>query len=725
MHTSTTDRVVLPDALFPLPDKYPSFTIVDDADKIVNMVTRLDKSRVIAVDTETTGNHPVDDVPVCIGLYGDSDPDHAYVIPLGFKNLDAGEKNAPRSSVVEALRYLLGDSDRTICAHNIKFDANMLANIGVEVRGTWWDSLYGCFLLKSRDLELIGLKEQAKKRLGMWISDYATTVDKPSTVIKRLAEEPLLLVSAYCAMDVVCHYHLALHVRSLLKKEARYGTTKSLWTLAEVGSRLIKTCYRMERRGFCIDLPLLRVKTKKAEEDLLACEKRVYVLAAKHGPEWGDPKRFNLNSSDQLNRLFTLMGIDKHLPCTDVWRCDHYTVEQVQLKTKVKDVRKRCKGVVRGMQRSWNGRSAVMCPECGSRITPRRAAGKDSIEILDNIGVPFAEKLAERKKIATLLQTFLRPMEARISRKTGRVHATVNVTGARTGRLSYKDPNLQNIPTSENDKYGIREIFIAPPGKKLVVADFSQLELRILAHFSHDETLVQAFLRGEDPHAVTGAKALGWPVKKMLRLLKEAKALAKADRAGEITKEMHIALKFRKVGKVFNFAISYGAGPAKLARIARITLEEAMAFLEKHQKIHGGVYQFKRACVALAEKTGYSYTILGFRRPLAPFIYSSDKRQRSMAERQAVNTSIQGSAANIAGMAMILLDERDGVDEDYEASLLLQVHDELVFEVPEDVNDHTLKTIKRTMESPFAEPLSVAMLVDPGIGSSWAAAKAA
>lgn len=715
--------------MYPLPAEYPvTLKVVDNEFDLMQMVDRLDASEKLAVDTEATGLRPVDDMPICVGLCGDADPGIVYVIPLGFRALENEEANLSTQTAVGALRRLFHRADRLVVGHNLKFDAHMLKNIGVTIKSKWQDTLYDCFLLKEKDLELLDLKAQTRKRLGIPAYEYHVMVEQPKkTVMRRLAFEPACLVMAYCAMDVYNTFALSEVTEKALKREVRRNTNKTMWTLSLLGSRFVRTLWRMERRGFSVDVDVLRKKTALAERDLLAVEKDVYRMAAEAGPEWGDPKKFNLGSGPQVGRLLKLLGVDKQLPCTDVWPCEHRWQEQVQMKTKVKTVIRRCKGKAVHMKESWDKVSTVLCPACGNPIAPKRATGKDSLEILEDQGVPFASALAKRKKIATLLQTFLRPMESRISPITGRVHSTFNVAGARTGRLSSNDPNLQNIPTTENDVYKIREVFIAAKGRTLTVADYSQLELRLLAHFSGERQLIDAFARGDDPHAVTGALMLGWSLKRILRLLKEAKeeqvAAKKEGRKPALTSLQSAAIRIRKIGKVLNFAIVYGAGPTKIARLAGITLTEAKMYLEKHQGLYPGIYAFKAACSKLSHETGYTYTLTGFRRSLKPLIYSSDKKLRSGAERQAMNTWVQGSAACLAMMAMIVLDEAREAGT-FGLNLLLQVHDELIFEGKGDPSEEDLAMVKSVMEVPFAEPLSVPLLVEPTVGLSWAAAKA-
>lgn len=711
---------------------FAPFRIVDTEEGLLWMEASLAGATTIAWDTETTGTHPVDDVPILVGVCGTPCAEVVegkpvvYLVPLGFRKLLGGDQNCPRDAAVETLRAIFGDPQKVYRSHNAKFDLHQMANIGVEVLGTVEDSLFSCFLGKRSDRELIGLKEQVPLRLKLPMLPYNQVFGVPSTVMDRLQDEDMVQVSLYCAMDTYGHLLLGDSIKTALQATKRPGTDKTLWSLAQVGVRFMRVLWRMERLGFVVDPVLVQEKLDKADEDLLECEKQIYVLASEAGPKYSSPDTFNVSSGPQLNELVKALGYEKHLPATDVWRCVKMIEVQTQLKTKVRTDFKRCKGKVSGRKRAWQkGDRTATCPECGSKIPPVRATDKNAMEILDDAGVPIAAELMRHKKISKMISGFLKPLLVRVSKKTGRVHTTFNQTGARTSRLSSSDPNLQQIPSADKDAverggYALRDAFVAPDGRLLIVADYSQLELRLCAHLSGDPTMIAAFLSGVDFHAATAARMFGVPLDKMVRLLKEAKQIAKDH--GHPSEEHLQAVKARSIGKTINFGVLYGMGPQKLARQAGLTLAEAEHYLGLWFKTYPGVEALKYRCQDEAMRTGYATTLLGFKRPLAPLIHSQSKEHVAAAYRQCFNTRIQGTAANVAMMAMIRLDDRrraGGMRSD----LLLQIHDEFVFSVEPQYAEAEVPIIKEIMERPFKEPLRVPLEVDPVVGFSWGECK--
>lgn len=720
--------------LFPAFPGYAHFRIVDSEEGLMAMEAALAGATTIAWDTETTGTHPIDDVPVAVGICGVPCAEIiggkpvTYLIPLGFRRLLPGDRNCPRDAAIESFRSVFGDPTKTYRSHNAKFDLHQMANLGVEVTGTVEDTLFGCFLAKRSDHELIGLKEQVPKRLGLKMMPYNVLFGVPSTVMTRLQDEDMVQVALYCAMDTYGHLLMGDNVKKDLDSTPRPGTKKTMWSLAQVGAVFMRVLWGMERLGFVVDPVKVQEKLDKAEEDLLECEKKIYVLASEAGPKYSSPDTFNIASGPQLNELIKDLGYEKHLPPTDVWRCVKMIETQTQLKTKVRTDFKRCKGKVDGRKRAWQkGERTAVCPECGSKIPPVRATDKGAMEILDDAGVPIAIELMHFKKISKMISGFLQPLLTKVSKKTGRVHTTFNQTGARTSRLSSSDPNLQQIPSADKDAierggYALRDAFVAPDGKVLIVADYSQLELRLCAHLSGDPTMIAAFLSGVDFHAATAARMFGVPLDKMVRLLKEAKQLSKEGKP--LSAEHLQAVKARSIGKTINFGVLYGMGPQKLARQAGIPQSEAEHYLALWFKTYPGVENLKYMCQDEAMRTGYARTLLGFRRPLAPLIHSKSKEHVAAAYRQAFNTRIQGTAANVAMMAMVRMNERKRTGG-MTADLLLQIHDEFVFSVAPELAEAEVPIIKEIMERPFKEPLRVPLEVDPVIGFSWGECKRA
>ena len=304
---------------------------------------------------------------------------------------------------------------------------------------------------------------------------------------------------------------------------------------------------------------------------------------------------------------------------------------------------------------------------------------------------PLIEKLLEYRQLTKLKSTYIDALPSLINPRTGRVHTSYNQTVAATGRLSSSDPNLQNIPIRTELGSAIRKAFI-PSGKGvgLLSADYSQIELRIMAHISGDEGLRQAFLDEEDIHTTTAAKVFGVP-------------------SGDVSKEM------RRKAKEVNFGIMYGIGPFGLANRLEISQGEAREIIARYFERFPKVKQYVHDTIEAARRTGYVATLLGRRRYL-PDISSRNQAVRGNAERQAINMPIQGPAADMIKLAMIALD-RELRTRSLRSRMLLQVHDELVFEVPEGERAGVERLVVKEMGD--AMKLSVPIRVDVGYGKNW------
>jgi DNA polymerase-1 len=289
--------------------------------------------------------------------------------------------------------------------------------------------------------------------------------------------------------------------------------------------------------------------------------------------------------------------------------------------------------------------------------------------------------------------TYIDALPALVNPDSGRLHTSFNQAVAATGRLSSSDPNLQNIPIRSDLGRRIRQAFVAKPGTLLVSADYSQIELRVLAHFSEDPAFLAAFRSGEDIHQRTAAEVFGLPVES-------------------------VGPDQRRIAKAINFGLVFGQSDFGLAQALRIPRAQARAYIDSYFRQYAGVRAYMDRAIAEARATGEVTTLLGRRRPL-PEILSSRVQDRNYAERIARNTPIQGSAADLLKLAMIQVDKgiERGVAEAADAQLLLTVHDELVFEVPESRVQAFSQWVKEQMESVFE--LRVPLVVDVGSGRTW------
>ena len=306
----------------------------------------------------------------------------------------------------------------------------------------------------------------------------------------------------------------------------------------------------------------------------------------------------------------------------------------------------------------------------------------------------IVRKVLEYRQLTKLKGTYVDALPALIDPQTGRLHTSFNQTGAATGRLSSSNPNLQNIPIRTELGREIRAAFVPRAGWKLIVADYSQIELRLLAHMSRDAVLLEAFRNGEDIHTRTAAEVMGVP-------------------------PLMVTPEARRNAKAVNFGIVYGISPFGLAAQLGIAQREAQAYIESYFARYAGVRKFIEATKAEVRRTGVARTLMGRERPI-PDINSRNPNARGFAERTAVNSPLQGTAADLIKLAMVRID-REMERRAGRAAMLLQVHDELVFEAPAEEAAEVAALAKREMEQVYR--LEVPLLVDVGIGDNWRDAK--
>ncbi|HVR64822.1 MAG TPA: DNA polymerase I [Polyangia bacterium] len=389
---------------------------------------------------------------------------------------------------------------------------------------------------------------------------------------------------------------------------------------------------RIECRGIRLDVDYLRSLGNEVSVSLLALEKEIHGIA-------GVP--FNINSNKQLaDVLFGRLGLP------------------VVRKTKT-----------------------------------GASTDADTLEELAALH-PVPAKIVEYRMLAKLKGTYIDALPALVNPVTGRLHTSFNQAVAATGRLSSSDPNLQNIPIRSEVGRRIRRAFIAKPGHVLVSADYSQIELRILAHFSEDPAFLDAFRSGEDIHLRTAAEVFQLP-------------------------RTSVTAEHRRIAKAINFGLVFGQSDFGLAQVLRIPRAQARAYIDSYFQRYAGVRAYMEHAIADARATGEVGTLLGRRRPL-PEIHATRQQDRAYAERIARNTPIQGSAADLLKLAMIKVEDAIATPGSpaADAALLLTVHDELVFEVPEFQTTAFTAWIKGVMESVF--PLKVPLVVEVGAGPTWA-----
>jgi DNA polymerase I len=444
---------------------------------------------------------------------------------------------------------------------------------------------------------------------------------------RSMLEVPLDRVAEYAAEDAEVTWRLYQTLRQGI--DASDEVIRRLFR--EVEMPLVRVLAAMESAGVALDGSHLRAYGASLGERIEALRREVYA-AAGHA--------FNLDSPKQLGEvLFDELGFDV-------------------------------------VKRTKTSRST------DAEVLQTLAAGSEH---------PLPRLLLEYRELTKLLGTYVHPLPDLVSERTGRLHASFHQTGAATGRLSSSDPNIQNIPVRSEAGREIRRAFRAGGEDQLLLtADYSQVELRMLAHFSEDAELLRAFRDGMDIHAYVASQVYGVPLE-------------------EVNAEQ------RRAAKTVNFGIVYGQTAYGLARTLHIPTGDAAAFIEAYKERYAGLDRFLQACVAQAEEHGYVATLLGRRRPV-PQVRSRNRNLRALGERLAINTVIQGSAADLIKVAMIRLHER--LEEDGSgARLLIQVHDELVVETPERAADAVRDAVVREMTG--ALPLKVPLKVDVGLARTW------
>ncbi|MBI2487877.1 MAG: DNA polymerase I [Deltaproteobacteria bacterium] len=327
------------------------------------------------------------------------------------------------------------------------------------------------------------------------------------------------------------------------------------------------------------------------------------------------------------------------------------------------------------------------------KLTKTGEASTD-VEVLNELSKfhHIPQKVLEHRGLSKLKSTYVDALPKLINPETGRIHTSFNQVGASTGRLSSSEPNLQNIPIKTTEGKRIREAFIPEEGFLILSADYSQIELRLLAHFSEDKSLVEAFLAGSDIHSRTASEIFG-------------------------VSEDLVSPEMRRLAKTINFGIIYGISPFGLAKQLGTSNSIAKSYINEYFKRYGSVKSYMEKSIQEAQKQGYAVSIIGRRRPI-PELKSKDRGTRGFGERTAINTPIQGSAADIIKIAMIRIHEK--LKTGFKSRMILQVHDELLFEIHRSELDELSKVIREEMER--AWNLRVPLRVDVGVGRNWAEA---
>ena len=601
-------------------DAEVSYTTVLTEAEFEDWVRRIEAADLVALDTETTC---LDYMKAeIVGLSVSVEPLNAAYIPVAHRYPGAPEQLS-RDYVLERLKPWL-ESDAPKVGHHLKYDAHVLQNYGIELRGMAYDSMLESFVLNStatrHDMDSV-----AARYLNVQTTKYEEIAGKGAKQI-GFDEVDLDAAGAYAAQDA--DITLRLH-RTLWPKLQETPGLESLYT--EVEQPLVPVLQKMEYRGVLVDAEMLHTQSRELTESIAK------LITAAHDEAGG--VAFNLDSPKQLQDiLFNRLEIP----------------------------------------------STVKTPK-GQPSTAERV-----LQDLARQDYEMPKLILEYRGLSKLKSTYTDKLPLEINSHTGRIHTSYHQAVAATGRLSSADPNLQNIPVRTPEGRRIRQAFVAPEGYRLLAADYSQIELRIMAHLSGDEGLLGAFARGEDIHSATAAEVFEVP--------------------GE-----DVSAEQRRAAKAVNFGLIYGMSAFGLARQLEIERTTAQQYVDLYFARYPGVKQYMDETRQRAREEQFVSTVFG-RRLYLPEINSRNFQRRQYAERSAINAPMQGTAADIIKRAMIRVDRWLG-ESGADARQIMQVHDELVLEVAENTADEITAEVVRIMES--AASLKVPLKVDWKLGSNW------
>jgi DNA polymerase-1 len=578
---------------------------------------------------------------------------------------------------------------------NAPFDAHMFANTGIDLSkaGEWRDTRVQSWLFNENNLGRHGLKECIIDHFGRVRADFSDvfgTIPKPKKgemkltsghLIRQAMINPTMRQSAadYASLDAYDSTTLRVYLDGLLQSIEMYPGMTLYDYYNQVEVPYTKVLWNMERRGFTIDAGHFKAMAPAMQAELTYIETEFAKAAG---------TVLNLASPDQLSYFF-------------------YDVLK-------RPVVKMTKGGAKGIKK----------PSTDAEVLEGWAAEGDH----------YARMILRHRSVAKILGTYVTGLSNHIDANY-RIHTSLLQTGTVTGRLSSKEPNLQNIPRAGEDKYKIREAFIAGEHGVLMVADYEQLEMRLMAHFAECNLPVQyqkmcnAIRQNIDLHCLTVHELYGVPYEEVIAAKKAEKAFKQGKLGRELTeREMDLLLK-RQQCKAAGFGIIYGIGGELLA--ANMTMEsgvyvspqEGKNLIKQWLGVFPTVARFIEDTKLWIKQHGYVQTILGRFRRFGD-VNGMSNHDRARCERQAVNSIVQGTAADVARKAMIKA-EADPVLRDLGCRMLLQVHDELIWEMPDDkaIRDTAKKRAKEIMEDPFGRPLAVPLPVELGFAETWAAAK--
>ncbi|HEX4068774.1 MAG TPA: DNA polymerase, partial [Candidatus Babeliales bacterium] len=585
------------------------FITVTTTQQLHEMCEHLINKGAFALDTETTGLSPLE--VDLVGISFSVDEGVAYYVPCGHKT---GEQQLSCDEILVILKPMLEDAQYKKYLHNAKYDQLVLSSHGIELAGVALDTLVGANLI-IKEWQSAGLKKLSHAFFHEEMLTFEDVVRRqpdeasPKTgKYKDFSYVPLELASLYSCADSYQTYRLVAIIEDAFAKDQKLHDL-----YRNIEHPLIEVLYEMEKEGVNLNTYLLRELDHKVVADLAVIDAEIAQVVGK--------EKINLNSPAQM---------------------EHLLFDVLQLPPQKK--------------------------------SPKGKYSTDA-EVLKILATmhPIPVLIIKYRELAKLKNTYIDALPTYVNIKTNRVHTTFSQTSVATGRLASSNPNLQNIPADASG-YGIevRAAFVAGAGRLFISADYSQIELRVLAYLSQDANLMHAFLHGYDIHTETAARLFDVTVI-------------------DVTHEQ------RQLGKRINFSVLYGMTPYGLSKDLGIPFRDAKKYIERYFEQYPQVSVWMESVIEFAKKHEYVETLWGRRRYI-PTIYEKNRTMYEEACRIAINTVAQGTAAEIMKLGMLAV--RKELQNNFKDScIVLQIHDELIISVPEHDAAAVEKMVKRVLES--------------------------
>lgn len=602
-------------------------TILDQA-RFDVWLKKLQDAKLIAFDTETTGLDAQQ--AQLVGLSFAVKPGEAAYIPLTHSYMGVPEQ-LDRDTVLRALKPLLEDPNKAKVGQHAKFDMNILANCAIGGDPACGISVQGIAfdtMLESYVLDSTATRHDMDSLALKYLGHSTTSFqDIAGKGAKQLTFDQISLEQAGPYAAEDADVTLRLH-NVLHEKLLAIPSLNSV--LTDIEMPLVPVLARIERQGALVDAKLLGVQSVELGDKMVALEREAFEIAG---------EEFNLSSPKQLG--------------------------------------------------------VILYEKLGLPIISKTAKGQPStaeavLAELAEQDFPLPKVLMQYRSMSKLKSTYTDRLPEQINPRTGRIHTSYHQAVTATGRLSSSDPNLQNIPIRTAEGRRIRQAFVAPTGYKLLAADYSQIELRIMAHLAKDEGLLHAFRNNLDVHSATAAEVFGVEL-------------------SDVTTDQ------RRSAKAINFGLIYGMSAFGLAKQIGVDRKQSQAYIDRYFARYPGVLDYMERTRTQAAEQGYVETIFG-RRLYLPEINAKNPALRKGAERTAINAPMQGTAADIIKKAMVAVDNWLSASG-LEARVILQVHDELVLEVREDLVEQVSEALRVHMSD--AATLDVPLVVEVGVGNNW------